>query len=76
MKRKHIAQMFGVLIFFMGAIIIMQTISMNAIEMQGFIDHYNTYSSMTRTSAIETTLRAGLGCIVCALGLWIYVKKE
>ena len=68
--------MFGVLIFFMGAIIIMQTISMNAIEMQGFLDHYNTYSSMSRTSALETTLRTGIGFVVCGLGLWIFIKKD
>lgn len=72
MNRKTVAEMLGTLIFFMGAIIIIQVIGGNASEMQGLMDG----EMMTRSPVYETVLGAGLGFVVCGLGLWIFIKKD
>jgi hypothetical protein len=72
MNRKTVAEMLGTLIFFMGAIIIIQVIGGNAAEMQGLMDG----AMMARSPVYETVLGAGLGFVVCGLGLWIFIKKD
>ena len=56
----------------MGALIVIQVIGGNASEMQGLMDG----ALMTRTPVYETVLGAGLGFVVCGLGLWIFIKKD
>lgn len=72
MNRKFIAELFGVLIFFMGALMVVQTIGNNASDMQGLMDG----AVMSRIPVSETVLGAGLGFLVCGLGLYVYIKKE